>query len=150
MVFGSALVALAVGTPVPTDAATPEGLVVKAGQRSVSATVDALEALVKRKGFTVFARVDHAAGAAKVDLDLPDAQVLIFGNPKGGTPLMQASLSIALDLPLRVLVHAEGEGVRIVYTDPVWLAERHGIPVDHPVVKKVRGALDRLTDAIQK
>lgn len=91
-------------------------------------TMDRLEAMVQARGMSVFARVDHAAGASSVGLPLRPTEVLIFGNPVGGTPLMQAVQTIGLDLPLKALVWQDASGDTFLsYNDPVWLAERHGI-----------------------
>mgnify|MGYP001545890972 CR=1 FL=1 len=91
-------------------------------------TMDRLEAAVRAKGLTVFARIDHAAGAAAVGLPLGPTELLIFGNAKGGTPLMQASQAIGIDLPLRGLVYQDAGGkVWLAYNDPRWLAARHGL-----------------------
>jgi uncharacterized protein (DUF302 family) len=91
-------------------------------------TMDRLEAEVKAKGMTVFARVDHAAGAAQVGLPLRPTEVLIFGNPRGGTPLMQAGQTMGIDLPLKVLVWQDEAGKTwLSYNEPGWLAARHGL-----------------------
>jgi uncharacterized protein (DUF302 family) len=91
-------------------------------------TMDRLEAAVKTRGMSVFARIDHAAGASSVGLPLRPTEVLIFGNAAGGTPLMQAVQTIGLDLPLKALVWQDASGdTLLTYNDPVWLAERHGI-----------------------
>jgi uncharacterized protein (DUF302 family) len=87
-----------------------------------------LEAQVKAKGMTIFARIDHAAGAAEVGLPLRPTELLIFGNAKGGTPLMQAEQAIGIDLPLKALVWQDEAGVTwLSYNDPTWLAKRHGL-----------------------
>ena len=104
------------------------GLVTVASRHSVKATIDKLEAALKGAGVTVFARIDHAAGAASVGMELRPTQVLIFGNPKAGTPLMQVRQTIGLDLPLKVLAWEDfGGDVRVTYSDPVWLAARFGL-----------------------
>jgi uncharacterized protein (DUF302 family) len=91
-------------------------------------TMDRLEAEVKARGMTVFARIDHAAGAAAVGLPLRPTRVLIFGNAKGGTPLMQSAQTIGIDLPLRALVWQDAAGdTWLSYNDPGWLAKRHGL-----------------------
>jgi uncharacterized protein (DUF302 family) len=91
-------------------------------------TFERLESEVKAKGMTVFARVDHAAGAAEVGLPLRPTAVLIFGNARGGTPLMQATQTIGIDLPLKALVWQDAAGVTwLSYNDPAWLAKRHGL-----------------------
>jgi uncharacterized protein (DUF302 family) len=90
-------------------------------------TMDRLEAGVKAKGMTVFARIDHAAGAADVGLSLRPTELLIFGNAKGGTPLMQSLQTIGIDLPLKALLWQDASGVTwLSYNDPSWLAKRHG------------------------
>jgi uncharacterized protein (DUF302 family) len=91
-------------------------------------TMNRLEAAVKAKGMTVFARIDHAAGAAAVGLQLRPTEVLIFGNAKGGTPLMQSDQTIGIDLPLKALVWEDAAGATwLSYNDPSWLAQRHGL-----------------------
>ena len=104
-----------------------DGLVTVASIGSVKETIDRLEAAVTAGGATVFARVDHAAGAAKVDQALRPTMLLIFGNPKGGTPLMQSRQTIGLDLPQKALAWEDASGkVWLTYNDPGWLAARHG------------------------
>ena len=94
-------------------------------------TMDRLEAEVKAKGMMVFARIDHAAGAAAVGLSLQPTEVLIFGNAKGGTPLMQSAQTIGIDLPLKALVWQDDSGKTwLSYNDPAWLAKRHGLSGD--------------------
>jgi uncharacterized protein (DUF302 family) len=103
-----------------------DGLVTLASKFTVKQTLDRLEADLKTKGITVFARIDHAAGAASVDMRLRPTELLIFGSPKGGTPLMQANQAIGIDLPLKILGWQDaGEKVWVTYTDPAWLARRY-------------------------
>jgi uncharacterized protein (DUF302 family) len=91
-------------------------------------TIERLETEVKARGLTVFARIDHAAGAAAVGLTLRPTELLIFGNAKGGTPLMQAIQTIGIDLPLKALVWQDASGATwLSYNDPSWLARRHGL-----------------------
>jgi uncharacterized protein (DUF302 family) len=91
-------------------------------------TMDRLEAEVKAKGMMVFARIDHAAGAAAVGLSLQPTEVLVFGNAKAGTPLMHAAQTIGIDLPLKVLVWQDESGKTwLSYNDPAWLVKRHGL-----------------------
>ena len=98
---------------------------------SVSETLSRLEAFIESKGLTLFAHIDHAAGARQVGLQMQEAHVLIFGNPKGGTPLMVARPLAALDLPLKVLIWEDADKVAWVsYNTPEFLAQRHGIPSD--------------------
>jgi uncharacterized protein (DUF302 family) len=91
-------------------------------------TMDRLEDEVKAKGLTVFARVDHAAGAETVGLKLRPTELLIFGNARGGTPLMEVDQRIGIDLPLKALVYQDEAGkVLLTFTDPSWLARRYGL-----------------------
>src|SRR5262249_15589963 len=91
-------------------------------------TMDRLEAEIKAKGMTVFARIDHAAGAAQAGLSLRSTEVLIFGNAKAGTPLMPSNQTIGIDLPLKALVWQDADGkVWLSYNEPSWLAQRHGL-----------------------
>ena len=94
-------------------------------------TMNRLESEVKAKGLTVFARVDHAAGAEAVGLKLRPTELLIFGNAGGGTPLMVADQRIGIDLPLKALVYQGESGqVQLAYIDPAWLAQRYGLGTD--------------------
>ncbi len=128
---------------------SPEsGVVVKKSAHSVAKTLDRLESIVREKGFTVFTRIDHAAGAAKAGQALRPTQVLLFGNPKVGTALMTSRQSAGLDLPIRVAAWEDEAGQTwIAYNAPAWLAERHGIRDRGEVVDKMAGALDGLTGA---
>ena len=119
-----------------------------AHQNLEAALQDKLEAIVKEKGFTVFARIDHAAGAAKVGKSLRPTQLLIFGNPQVGTALISSNQSAGLDLPIRVVAWEDASGqVWLGYTAPAALAGRHGITDRDPVIEKMTGALGKLTDA---
>ena len=121
-------------------------LIEKTSPHTVSVTIDRLAAAVEGAGATVFARVDHAGGAAKVDMELRPTELLIFGNPKLGTPAMLDAQSAGLDLPLRVLAYADADGtVRVIYHNPASLAEDHGLPTDAQYLKMMTGALDKLT-----
>jgi len=91
-------------------------------------TMNRLEAEVRAKGMRVFARIDHAAGARAAGLSLRPTEVLIFGNAKAGTPLMQSVQTVGIDLPLKALVWQESSGdTWLSYNDPAWLAQRHGV-----------------------
>lgn len=125
-----------------------EGLVAVPSSHSVAATMDKLEAVLGSKGMTVFARIDHAGGAAKADLKLRPTQVMIFGNPKVGTPLMNCSQSIAIDLPQKMLVwEAEDGKVYLGYNDPAYLKGRHATSGCDAVFDKVSGALGNFAKA---
>jgi uncharacterized protein (DUF302 family) len=105
-----------------------DGLISLASNHPVRETMDRLEAMLRDKGITIFARIDHAAGAAAVDMPLRPTELVIFGNPRAGTPLMQARQSIGIDLPLKMLGWQDAAGkVWLVYNDPAWLARRHGL-----------------------
>jgi uncharacterized protein (DUF302 family) len=90
-------------------------------------TMRRLTESVQDRGLTIFARIDHAAGAREVGLDLPDEQVLVFGNPRAGTALMQDDPTIGIELPLRMLVWADDEGVAVGYEDPRELVDRFAV-----------------------
>src|SRR6202161_3126438 len=105
-----------------------DGLTTIASSHGPKATMDRLEAEVKAKGLTGFGRIDHAAGSAAAGLSLRPTELLIFGNAKGGTPLMQSVQTIGIDLPLKALVWQDASGVTwLSYNDPSWLAKRHGL-----------------------
>ena len=111
----------------------------------VNTTIDRLAAAVEGAGAKVFARIEHAKGAASVGMELAPSAALIFGNPKLGTPALQGAATMGLDLPLRVLAHEVDGKVWMVYHDPADVAALHGLPADHPVIAKMRGALGKLT-----
>jgi uncharacterized protein (DUF302 family) len=105
-----------------------EGIIRKPSPRSVPETLDRLEAVLKSKGVQVFARIDHSGEAAKVGLSMPPTQVLIFGNPRAGTPVMLAAPTSAIDLPLKALAWLDAAGkVWLGYTDPKYFARRYGL-----------------------
>ncbi|OAF17505.1 hypothetical protein AYJ54_04980 [Bradyrhizobium centrolobii] len=124
-----------------------DGLVTHASPYGPRETMDRLEAEVTAKGLQVFARIDHAAGAAEVGLSLRPTEVLIFGSAKAGTPLMQSVQFIGIDLPLRALVWQDASGAAwLSYNDPAWLAARHGVPGDMAVL----GNMSALPAAVTK
>ncbi len=119
-----------------------DGLVKLHSKYSVKETLDRFEKAVAEKGMTVFTRIDHAKGAAGVDLQLRPTELLIFGNPRVGTLLMQSNRTAAIDLPLKVLAWQDDNGdVWLVYNEPGYLASRHGITDREPVIEKMRKAL---------
>ena len=104
-----------------------DGLIAVRSPHGPRETMDRLEALLKQKGLTIFARIDHAAGAAKIGKTLRPTELLIFGNPQGGTPLMECSQTAGIDLPLKALVwEDESRQIWVGYNDPAYLAQRHG------------------------
>jgi uncharacterized protein (DUF302 family) len=105
------------------------GIVHKPSKHSVDETVAKLQAILQAKGVAVFALIDHSGEAEKVGMHMRPTKLLIFGNPKGGTPLMLAAPSIAIDLPLKILVWEDELGkVWLSFNSPEYLAERHGLP----------------------
>lgn len=128
-----------------------DGLVRKQSSHSVADTVARFEAVLKKKGVTVFARVDHAAGAKKVGQDLPPTTLVIFGSPKMGTPLMAAKREAGIDLPLKLLVWQDGAGKTwLAYNDPAYLKSRHNVMGRDKLFGKMGGVLDALTNAAIK
>lgn len=116
--------------------------------KSVTEAIDALQAAVENAGATVFARVDHAAGAHKVDMTIPPNQVLIFGNPALGTPAMQIDPRAGLFLPLKVQAYEDADGqVWLAYEDPKETMDELDAVEKSPVIDKMRGALSKLTSA---
>jgi len=128
-----------------------DNIIKKLSTYSVQETMDKFEGLVKSKGMDVFARIDHAKNATSVDMALAPAQVIIFGNPKGGTVLMQQDISVSLDLPLRVAVFEDAAGqVWLSYHNPQQLKDVYAVSKGQKVLNKVEGALDKLTSAVTK
>jgi len=126
------------------QAVAADGLIALRSNYAPQETMNRLETEVKAKGLAVFARIDHAAGAAEVGLSLRPTELLIFGNAKGGTPLMQAAQTIGIDLPLKALVWQDASGTTwLSYNDPNWLAKRRGLgPEADATVKAMAAALD--------
>lgn len=142
----STLVALFVAAS--TLAATAaDGWIIKQSASSVDETADKLVGAVEGAGATVFARVDHAAGAASIDAELAPMTLVIFGNPRIGTPIMQAAPAAGLDLPLRVLIWDEDGTTQIGYLDPVELKARYNVEGADETFAAMTGALDNLTNA---
>jgi uncharacterized protein (DUF302 family) len=105
------------------------GIVRRPSNFSVDETLRKLQAILAVKAVTVFALIDHSGEAGKVGMQMPPTKLLVFGNPRGGTPLMLAAPSIAIDLPLKILVAEDDQGkVFVSYNDPAYLGERHGLP----------------------
>jgi uncharacterized protein (DUF302 family) len=131
--------------------AGPEGFVSKASRYSVPETVDHLVTVLQSKGMTVFARIDHAAEAEKVGQKLRPTQLLIFGNPKGGTPLMVAAPTVAIDLPFKALAWEDADGkVWLGFNAPGYLKGRHGIKGKNEAIQALEKALDAMIDEALK
>jgi uncharacterized protein (DUF302 family) len=119
-----------------------EGIVTLPSNHGVAETVHKLTGILQSKGVTLFTTVDHSGEAQKAGFEMPDTQLLIFGSPKAGTPLMLAAPSVALDLPLKILVWQDGAGkVWVSYNSPGYLKERHGLPLELLQNVAVVGAL---------
>ena len=109
-------------------------------------TMDRLESEIRARGMTVFARIDHAAGAAQVGLTLRPTELIIFGNARGGTPLMQASQTAGIDLPLKALVWEDASGkIWLSYNEPSWIVQRHGLGVRAEIVDNLAAALSAIS-----
>jgi len=127
VLVGLALQGPAAGNPVKKK----NGIVDVPSNHSVDEMVEKVKNILQSKGITLFALVDHSGEAEKVGMKMPPTKLLIFGNPKGGTPLMLAAPSVAIDLPLKILVWEDGQGkVWVSYNSPEYLQERHGLPQD--------------------
>ena len=128
---------------------TAPGLTTLPSNHGPRDTMNRLEAAVKAKGMTVFARIDHAAGADSVGLSLRPTELLIFGNARAGTPLMQSVPTIAIDLPLKAIAWEDPAGQTwLSYNDPAWLATRHGLDgTTDAVIAQMSRALDEMAKA---
>ncbi len=108
-----------------------DGIITKSANCTVEEAVNKIKSLLVIRGITLFAVIDHSGEAEAVGMKMPDTKLLIFGNPKGGTPLMLASPSVAIDLPLKLLVAEDANGkCSISYNSPQYLQQRHGLPND--------------------
>ncbi|MGB8732996.1 MAG: DUF302 domain-containing protein [Candidatus Sulfotelmatobacter sp.] len=127
LVVGFVLPVPATDTPVQKK----NGIIDVPSNHSVDETVARLKNILQSKGITLFVLIDHSGEAKKVGMQMPPTKLLIFGNPKGGTPLMLAAPSIAIDLPLKILVWEDGQGrVWLSYNSTEYLQQRHGLPQD--------------------
>jgi uncharacterized protein (DUF302 family) len=139
-------------TAIPAPAA--EGLVTKPSANSVDATLDRLEAALKERGFIIFTRLDHAAAAQSVGLKMPRSTVLVFGNPRVGTPIFIQHPAYAIDLPLKALVWEDANGkVWLSYNTSEWMKVingRHGVPTNPERLAQGDAALGSATDAATK
>ena len=130
------------------NAMAADGLITLQSNLEPNATVDRLKTEIKAQGLTVFAHIDHAAGAAAVSLPLRATDVIIFGSAKAGTPLLRSAQTIGIDLPLKVLVWQDAEGrTWLGYNDPKWIAARHGIA---PGTEANVAAMATLLDALAR
>ena len=129
-------------------AAADDGLILVESTHDVATTADRLEMALKKKGMTVFTRINHTQGANKVGLSIPPTELVIFGNPKIGTPLMKCAPTVAIDLPQKMLIWQDASGKTwLAYNDPAYLARRHDISGCEEPLKKVTGALANFSKA---
>jgi uncharacterized protein (DUF302 family) len=127
---------------------TADGLVEVPSRFSVDETLGRLNAALSEKGMLIFAVIDHSGEAEKVGLKMPLTKVILFGSPKGGTPLMVAAPSLAIDLPLKALVAQDASGkVTVTYNDPEYLRKRHGVPAE--LIKNLAGAGALISKAVE-
>ena len=132
-------------------AAATESLISVESQHSAKQTADKFASIVEKKGLTLFARIDHQKNAAGADLALRETEVIIFGNPKVGTPVMQCSQQAAIDFPQKVLVWTDAENKTwLSYNNPEYIKERHNIKGCDKVFTKIAGVLSALTNAASK
>lgn len=129
-----------------------DGLVTLTSNYTIRETARRLDAALASRGLTVFARIDHAANAAAVNLPLRPTEVVVFGNPKGGTPLMQDRQTAGLDLPLKILLWEDADGkTRLTYNTPAWIAERHGLGASSaPPSAAMTAMMDKLAHEVTK
>lgn len=145
------LMVLFVAVTTAGAAGAAEGLVSVKSSRGVKETLDRFETAAKARGLNIFLRVDHAAGAKKIGKELRATELLVFGNPQGGTPLMECAQSAGIDLPLKALVWQDAAGqVWLGYNDPKFLASRHGAGDCGPVVANLAKALAGLAQEAVK
>ena len=131
-----------------STAGAGDGLISVKSSYDVKATADRLENILKQKGMTVFIRINHAAGARKAGQDLRPTELVVFGNPKIGTALMQCNRSVAIDLPQKALIWQDDkEQVWLTYNDPDYLAQRHGLDACGQVINTVAEALSNFARA---
>jgi len=131
MIHRLALLVSVAGALMDTQVSTPsaDGVTSVPSRYSVDETIRRIDEVARGKGLAVFARIDHRAGAKEAGLEMQDEQVLIFGNPRAGTPLMVARPLVGLDLPLRVLIWRASDGrVWVTYQDSAFIAKRYGLP----------------------
>jgi len=125
-----------------------DGLVAVPSTFSMDETLDRLKAAFAEKGMQTFAVIDHSGEADKVGLKMRPTKAIIFGNPKGGTPLMVAAPSLAINLPLKALVAADADGkISVTYNDPEYLQKRHGVPAE--LIKNLAGAGALIAKAVE-
>ena len=131
-------------TATPTDGSEKDGIVTVTSDQGFDATVNRIKGDIQNSPLRLMATVDHAANAAAVDMDLPPTTLLVFGNPKVGTPLMQNSRTAGIDLPQKMLVWEDDGQTKVTYNDPEYLANRHGIEGQRDRLRQISIVLERL------
>ena len=125
----------------------PPGLVIKSSPYSVEETEHRFIQVLEAKGLNIFATIDHGQNAADAGLQLSPTRIVIFGNPQVGTPLMQCQQSIGIDLPLKLLIWQDEQGVKIAYNDPHYLSDRHHLDsTTQQIIETMAKALNGLTE----
>jgi uncharacterized protein (DUF302 family) len=126
-----------------------KGMISYKSTYSVDETVEKLEKILKEKGMTIFAIVEHSEGAKQVGITLPPTQVVIFGNPKVGSLLMQCARSTAIDLPQKALIYEDSDGTtRLAFNDPKYLNSRHGLSQCQKPIEKISAALANIAETL--
>jgi uncharacterized protein (DUF302 family) len=143
------ILTLVVMLTVPIFAWSGEGMVNVKSKHDYQTTVEIFTQTLNDKGFKIFNHVKHSQGAATVGIDLPNTQLLIFGNPAVGSKLMQCQQSVAIDLPMKGLIWQDGETVYLSYNDPIYLGKRHDMSACEGLLEKVSGALKGLSQSVQ-
>jgi uncharacterized protein (DUF302 family) len=132
--------------PASNSLGTIQGLTSIQSDFGPKETMDRMEAQIRAEGLNVFARVDHAAGAAEAGLTLPPTELMIFGNARGGTPLMQSAQTVGIDLPLKILVWQDAaNNTWLSYNEPGWIAQRHGVSNTEDTVTKMADLLKAIS-----
>lgn len=141
------IIALLVITPIVVNA-SDDGLISKKSNHSVKSTLDRLENILKKKGLTIAMRWSHDEGGKKAGIPLRPTELLVFGNPKMGTHFFTSNQTAGIDLPMKALAWEDKNGqVWLSYNDPSYIAGRHDIKNRSEIVKKMTGALNKMTDA---
>ena len=131
--------------------AAENGLITKKSSNNTKQTIDKLEAALKKKGMTIFARVNHTDGATRAKIKLRKTELLIFGNPKMGSHFFTSKQTAGIDLPMKALAWEDDKGqVWLTYNDPSYIAKRHGIADRTKIVSKMTNALDKFTNVATK
>lgn len=149
-ILTSAITILTTGFFLMTAALAQEGWIIKDSNNSVTETADKLVGIIENAPPKLFARIDHAAGAKSIDLELQDATLIIFGAPQIGTPIMQQNIMAGLDLPIRVLIWDDKGQTKIGYLDPAALKARYSINGAEKAFEGMAGAIAKMTDGAAK